>query len=94
MRLDALPRHPLAQVVAETLHVTGGERSLVERLAGADTVLLLDSCEHLVEERERSRRLDDWTGPRPAVLATSQVPLGLDGERRLRPRAALASRTR
>ena len=48
------PRPAWRQVVAETLHVAGGERSLLERLAGAETVLLLDNCEHVVEPVARA----------------------------------------
>ena len=51
VRLDAVDAAAaLAQVVAETLHVPGGERRLRERLAGAETVLLLDNCEHVVAQ--------------------------------------------
>jgi predicted ATPase len=82
VRLDAVPAGSdhLAQVVAETLHVPGGERSLVERLVGSETVLLLDNCEHLVENVSGFvvSMLDLVPGLR--ILTTSQVPLGVDGE--------------
>ena len=49
VRLDSVDEGAdLARVVAETLHVTGGEQALVERLAGAETLLVLDNCEHVV----------------------------------------------
>ena len=81
VRLDSMATaSSVAQVVAETLHVTGGEPSLVERLAGAETVLLLDNCEHVVEgvRAFAAAMLDGAPGLR--ILATSQVALGLDGE--------------
>ncbi len=70
----------LADVVAETLHVTGGAPALPERLAGADTVLLLDNCEHVVEGVSALVRSLLDGAPRLRVLATSQVPLGVEDE--------------
>jgi predicted ATPase/DNA-binding SARP family transcriptional activator len=70
----------IARLAAETLHLTGGEKSLTERLAGAETVLLLDGCEHVIDAVAAlvGALLDD--APRLHVIATSQLPLGLDGE--------------
>jgi predicted ATPase/DNA-binding SARP family transcriptional activator len=70
----------LAQVVAETLHVPAGGRGLVDRLAGAETVLLLDNCEHVVESAGAlvGSLVDSVPGLR--ILTTSQVPLGIEGE--------------
>ncbi|HEY5979416.1 MAG TPA: BTAD domain-containing putative transcriptional regulator, partial [Microlunatus sp.] len=49
IRLDGVDASAdLAAVVAETLRVVGGEPGLHDRLAGADTVIVLDNCEHLV----------------------------------------------
>jgi predicted ATPase/DNA-binding SARP family transcriptional activator len=50
-------------------------------LRGAAALLLLDNCEHLVEAVAAlaTRVLD--AAPRVRLLATSQRPLGLDGER-------------
>ncbi|HTJ34093.1 MAG TPA: hypothetical protein VL738_12765 [Dactylosporangium sp.] len=49
VRLDAADAAtPVPQAVAEALRVTGGEPALAERLASADTVLVLDNCEHIV----------------------------------------------
>jgi predicted ATPase/DNA-binding SARP family transcriptional activator len=82
VRLDAVrPTVGLTQVVAETLHVPGGERSLVERLAGAETLLVLDNCEHLVADVGGFVVAMTAAVPGLRVLATSQVPLGVDGER-------------
>ena len=70
----------LPDVVAETLHVSGGERSLHERLSGAGTVLFLDNCEHVVGEVARLAQSLLTAVPTLRVLATSQVPLGLQDE--------------
>ncbi len=81
VRLDAVDATaPLTQVVAETLHVSGGDQGLRERLSGAGTVLLLDNCEHVVGE---AARLVQWlldAVPQVRILATSQVPLGIEDE--------------
>ena len=81
VRLDAADSTTsLARLAAETLHLPGGEQSLVERLAGAETVLVLDGCEHVVDAVAAlvGALLDE--APHLHVIATSQVPLGLDGE--------------
>ncbi len=81
VRLDAIDTTAaLPQVVAETLHVAGGGAALHERLSGAGTVLLLDNCEHVVAS---AAALVSWllnTVPHLRVLATSQLPLGLEDE--------------
>jgi predicted ATPase len=80
VRLDAVDAAALlAQVVAESLHLPGGD-ALVERLSGAETVLVLDNCEHVVAQvADLVRSLLD-VAPRLRVLATSQVPLGAEDE--------------
>ena len=80
VRLEAVTdAADLGQVVAETLHVAG-DAQLRERLAGAQTVLLLDNCEHVIDHVDDlvGTLLDDVRGLR--VLATSQVPLGTEEE--------------
>ena len=80
VRLEAVTSSAaLEQVVAETLHVAGGAQ-LRERLTGAQTVLLLDNCEHVVENVAAlvEPLLQDVPGL--VVLATSQVPLGIEEE--------------
>ena len=80
IRLEAVTGSAsLEQVVAETLHVAGGTQ-LRERLLGAQTVLLLDNCEHVLENVSAlvGPLLRDV--PDLVVLATSQVPLGIDEE--------------
>ena len=81
VRLDAADTSSdLAQVVAEALHVAGEEQSLLQRLTGAETMLVLDNCEHLVERASAlaGRLLE--AAPRLGILATSQMPLGIEGE--------------
>ncbi|HWI33652.1 MAG TPA: BTAD domain-containing putative transcriptional regulator, partial [Lapillicoccus sp.] len=80
VRLDAVDASAaLTQVVAETLHVPSGA-ALTERLSGAETVLVLDNCEHLAGPvAALAGSLLDAV-PHLRVLATSQVPLGLDAE--------------
>jgi predicted ATPase/DNA-binding SARP family transcriptional activator len=60
--------------------VDGSRRDVVTDLRGADLLLLLDNCEHLAED-VAALVADVLAGaPRARVLATSQRPLGLDGE--------------
>jgi predicted ATPase/DNA-binding SARP family transcriptional activator len=56
------------------------EAMVLGRLRGSDALLVLDNCEHLVEMLAGpvTRMLSAAPGVR--VLATSQVPLGVDGE--------------
>ena len=81
IRLDAAAASAsIPRMVAETLHLAGGEQLLFDRLAGTATVLVLDNCEHVVDAVAdlTARLLDATTDLR--ILATSQLPLGLDGE--------------
>ena len=81
VRLDAVDATAaLAQVVAETLHVPGAEQALHERLAGPGTVLLLDNCEHVVAEVATLVRPLLDAVPQLRILATSQIPLGIEQE--------------
>jgi predicted ATPase/DNA-binding SARP family transcriptional activator len=81
VRLDVVDASAvLSEVVAETLHVSGGERSLRERLSGAGTVLLLDNCEHVIGRVARLVESLLDAVPRLRVLTTSQAPLGLEHE--------------
>ena len=83
VRLDAVPSggsaYAVSQAVHEALHV-GGDRELRALLAEPGTVLLLDNCEHVAVAIARlvQRLLEEV--PSLRVLATSQVPLGLDAE--------------
>jgi predicted ATPase/DNA-binding SARP family transcriptional activator len=70
----------IPRMVAEALQLSGGEQTLLGRLAGAETVLVLDNCEHVLDGvAEVATRLLDHAPPL-RILATSQAPLGLDGE--------------
>ncbi|HMI24220.1 MAG TPA: BTAD domain-containing putative transcriptional regulator, partial [Streptosporangiaceae bacterium] len=80
IRLDAADASTnLAQAVAETMQLPG-ERMLLDRLAGTECLLVLDNCEHLVGPAADLASLLLDAAPRLTVLATSQLPLGLDGE--------------
>lgn len=81
VRLDGIDATAsISRAVAETLQLVGGEQMLVERFTGAETILVLDNCEHVVEGVAAliGELLDATTQLR--VLATSQVRLDLDGE--------------
>ena len=81
VRLDAIDETTaLPQVVAETLHVAGGRSALHDRLKGSRTVLLLDNCEHVVASAAALVRGLLDSVPHLRVLATSQLPLGLEDE--------------
>ncbi|MBF8193926.1 transcriptional activator domain-containing protein [Nonomuraea sp. K274] len=81
VRLDGVDTTmSIPRTVAETLRLPGGKQMLVERFTGAETVLVLDNCEHVVDRVAEltSELLDATTQLR--VLATGQVRLDLDGE--------------
>ncbi|CUR59882.1 Transcriptional activator domain [metagenome] len=81
VRLDAVDSTAeLSQVVAEALTVTGGERALHERLSGSATVLVIDNCEHLVDQVNSLTGRLLQAAPQLRILATSQVPLGRPDE--------------
>ncbi|GAA3621700.1 BTAD domain-containing putative transcriptional regulator [Microlunatus ginsengisoli] len=78
VRLDGVDAGAdLFTLVAETLHVAGGARAVQERLSGAETVLVLDNCEHLAATVAPFVRLLLDAAPRLRVLVTSQARLGL-----------------
>ncbi|MFF4015413.1 ATP-binding protein [Streptomyces sp. NPDC001843] len=66
------------------LHVAAGDRNpldrLVAALSGRMLLLVLDNCEHLVEETAALAARLLTTCPRLRVLATSREPLGVIGE--------------
>ncbi|MFN0144383.1 MAG: ATP-binding protein [Mycobacterium sp.] len=73
----------VADSLIATLGVTGGEAALFDRLAAHPSMLILDNCEHVVDGvADLTARLLDAT-PTLRVLATSQTPLDVDGERLL-----------
>ena len=82
VRLDNARTAPaVPQVLGESLHVSGAtEAMVIDRLRGTAMLLVLDNCEHVVDAvAELTDRLLNTT-PGLTMLATSQVPLGLDGE--------------
>jgi predicted ATPase/DNA-binding SARP family transcriptional activator len=70
----------VADSVVAALQVTGGVSSLFERLKAADTTLILDNCEHVLDPVADlvQRMLDE--APRTRILCTTQAALGIDGE--------------
>ena len=54
------------------------EAMVLDRLRGLDGLLVLDNCEHLVEVLPAV--VGRILGRGPRILATSQLPLGVDGE--------------
>jgi predicted ATPase/DNA-binding SARP family transcriptional activator/tetratricopeptide (TPR) repeat protein len=68
---------PIWQSIGEAFGLSEATEAMVrDRLRGLDALLVLDNCEHLVAEL--STVVDRIAGPR--ILATSQQPLGVDGE--------------
>ncbi len=55
-------------------------QAIADQIHGARTVVLLDNCEHILEET--ARFVEELLGRCPAltILATSRQPLGIDGE--------------
>ncbi|MER7766914.1 BTAD domain-containing putative transcriptional regulator [Kitasatospora sp. NPDC096140] len=53
---------------------------IVRALEGRDVLLVLDNCEHLIEEAARLTHRLLAAAPRLTVLATSREPLGVTGE--------------
>ena len=62
------------------LSVTGGDAALLERVKGPSSVVILDSCEHVLDATAALavRLLDAAPGLR--ILCTSQAPLDVEGE--------------
>src|SRR3954470_7120851 len=71
----------LRRVVAETLHIPGGAPGLEQRLTGAETMLLLDNCEHMIPHVAELASHLLAAVPTLRLLLTSQVRLGIDEER-------------
>jgi predicted ATPase/DNA-binding SARP family transcriptional activator len=82
VRLDGVrPGATLWPSMGEALAMDAAtETMILDRLRGSDALLVLDNCEHLIEMLAGpvSRMLSATPGLR--VLATSQVPLGVQGE--------------
>ena len=56
------------------------EQSLVDAIRSSSVLVVLDNCEHLLEEASRLAEVLVQTAPQVAVLATSREPLGMRGE--------------
>ena len=70
----------VVDVLIAALNVIGGEAALFERLKSSAALVILDNCEHVIDEAaDLAARLLD-AAPRLRILCTSQVPLGVDGE--------------
>ncbi|WP_067811248.1 ATP-binding protein [Actinomadura kijaniata] len=89
VELSAL-REPqlLPRTVADALHLPGQSAgSQVERLADhlsdKELLLVLDTCEHLIEDCARLAEVLLRTAPRLRILATSREPLDVMGEHNL-----------
>ncbi len=83
VRLESARTDPaVGDVVADSLNASGSsEAALVERLRGADILIVLDNCEHVLDSAADLVGTLLRAGSGVRVLATSQVPLGMDGER-------------
>ena len=81
VRLEAAAStRDVVDAAVASVGVSGGESALLERLRSARAVLVLDNCEHV---RDAAAALASvcWTRrPRLRILATSQVPLDVEGE--------------
>ena len=67
--------------IAEALGLTTGTRPVVlDRLGTAETLLILDNCEHLAAPVAELALTLLGAAPTLRILATSQVALGVDGE--------------
>ena len=56
------------------------EQSLLDAVRSSSVLLVLDNCEHLLDEVSRVAGVLVQTAPELAVLATSREPLGVRGE--------------
>ena len=71
----------LIETVGASLQLHGAtEAMVIHRLRAQDMLLVLDNCEHIVEAIADLVATFLDAAPRLRVLATSQLPLGLDGE--------------
>jgi predicted ATPase/DNA-binding SARP family transcriptional activator len=71
----------VGDTVAVALHANdAGEPALVERLRGAHVLIVLDNCEHVVDAVATLVHPLLRAGDGVRLLATSQLPLRVDGE--------------
>lgn len=86
-RTDSSPVEAVMRVLGIGESATGGRQvALVDRLVAAirtkEMLLLVDNCEHLVDDVATLLDLLLRHAPRLRILATSQDPLGVEGELR------------
>ena len=76
----AVTPNDVIDTLIAALNLPGGDDAVFERLKNTDAVVILDNCEHVIDAAAAlAVRLLD-AAPRLRVVATSQVPLGVDGE--------------
>ena len=63
------------------------EAALVRALRGQDALVILDNCEHVVDQVADVADLVGRSAPRVRILATSREPLGVGGEEVVRVRS-------
>jgi predicted ATPase/class 3 adenylate cyclase len=71
----------IAEVVAAALGIQGESAAAVtSALAGQQALIVLDNCEHLIDDVAKFSEQVIRHCPRVAILATSREPLGIGGE--------------
>lgn len=71
----------VADTIATALHANdASEPALIERLRGADVLIVLDNCEHVIDAVAELADPLLRAGAGVRLLTTSQLPLGVDGE--------------
>ncbi len=63
------------------------EATLVRALRGLDALVIIDNCEHVVDEVAKVAELVGRGAPRVRILTTSREPLGVGGEEVIRVRS-------
>ena len=80
---EATTAEEVTDALIAALDVTGGDAALGERLRGPAMLVILDSCEHVVDAAAAlALRMLDATS-HLCVLATTQVPLDVEGSSRV-----------
>lgn len=86
VRLDAVARGgSVVRALLTDLQVPGrpglaAEDVLVEHLAGTTMLVVLDNCEHVLDNAATAAQLLLGASPNIRILATSREPLGIPGE--------------
>ncbi len=93
--VELAPLSSPEEVIAAILSVFGlqpeagetSEAALVRALRGLDALVILDNCEHVVDEVADVADVVGRSAPRVRILATSREPLGVGGEEVIRVRS-------